>query len=192
MSKRLAAAGFVVFVLGACVAPSESDLFFVRGNTLPAGSVNTQPLPTVLSSSFPGCSEPAQAAAWRNAVIELVNQERLARGLNVVAHDPTLEAMATQYACELIQYEFFDHVNPVTGSTLADRAQEFQYDFLVVGENLAAGQASPEAAFEDWMNSPSHRQNILDPRFTHLGVAIRIGGEYATYWVQEFGRPLNR
>jgi uncharacterized protein YkwD len=59
----------------------------------------------------------------------------------------------------------------------------------VVGENLAAGQPTPERAFTDWMNSPSHRDNILDPRFTELGVGVRFGGEYGVYWVQEFGLP---
>ena len=73
----------------------------------------------------------------------------------------------------MIQYDYFDHVNPVTGSTLADRTDEFGYDFLVVGENLAAGQTTPQQAFNDWMRSEAHRGNILDERFTDLGVALR-------------------
>src|SRR5262249_34669609 len=129
-------------------------------------------------------------AQWKDRILELVNEERGKSGLGLLAHNATLEAEAEQYACEMIHYDFFDHVNPVTHSTLGTRARAFGYDFAVVGENLAAGQTSPEQAFHDWMNSPGHRQNILDPRFIELGVSVRAGGDYGLYWVQEFGEPL--
>jgi uncharacterized protein YkwD len=106
-----------------------------------------------------------------------------------VVWNGTLAEQATQYACEMIHYDFFDHVNPVTRSTLAVRANQFDYSYLVIGENLAAGQRTPEHAMNDWMDSPGHRQNILDPRFVELGVGVRFGGEFGTYWVQEFGLP---
>lgn len=142
-----------------------------------------------LATEFPTCSEPSDAAAWRTRIIELVNQARVENGLGTVVRNDTLQDQATQYACEMISEDFFAHVNPVTQSTLSIRSEEFGYDFQVVGENLAAGQRTPEQAFADWMNSPSHRQNILDPRFTQLGVGVRTGGEYGFYWVQEFGLP---
>lgn len=139
--------------------------------------------------SFPDCSTPRQEAEWQDAIMSLVNQERGRAGLAPVRRNTTLEAQAGQYACEMIHYDFFDHVNPVTRTTLGERASQFGYDYSVVGENLAAGQTSPEQVFADWMNSPGHRQNILDGRFTELGVGIRAGGDYGLYWVQEFGRP---
>lgn len=140
---------------------------------------------------LPGCSEPPTGAAWRQRILELVNQQRELAGVPPVVYSPQLEAQANQYACELIAYDFFDHVNPVTGSTLADRAAEFGYDFLVIGENLAGGQPTPEQAMADWMNSPGHRRNILDERFTELGVGVRLGGDFRIYWVQEFGLPAD-
>ncbi len=146
--------------------------------------------PDEFARRFPGCDEPATADEWRARVLELVNEQRIAFGIAPVRYSEPLERQATQYACELIEFDFFDHVNPVTGSTLADRADEFGYDFLVIGENLAGGQPTPERAVEDWMNSPGHRQNILDARFTELGVAVRTGGDFGIYWVQEFGRPV--
>lgn len=142
-----------------------------------------------LAAEFPTCDEPTDGAAWRAQIIELVNQERVRNGLGTVVRNETLEDQATQYACEMIAFDFFAHVNPVTQSTLSVRAEEFGYDFRVVGENLAAGQRTPEQAFADWMASPSHRQNVLDARFTEIGVGVRVGGEFGVYWVQEFGLP---
>lgn len=152
----------------------------------------TQALSDDLTSAYPKCTEPAEAASWRARILQLVNQERANRGLGTLTRNATLEDQATEYACEMIQYEFFDHENPVTGSTLGERAEQFRYDYLVIGENLAAGQRTPEEAFTAWMNSEGHRENILDPRFTELGIAVRSGGRYGLYWVQEFGRPNTR
>lgn len=154
------------------------------------GSAGADTVRDGLSVSFPDCEEPVEADYWRGEVLRLVNQERLASGVRPLARSVALEEQATQYACELIHFEFFAHVNPVTRSSLAERADEFGYDYWVIGENLAAGQSSPAAAFADWMDSPCHRQNIRNPAFTELGVGIRFGGEYGYYWVQEFGRSL--
>lgn len=144
---------------------------------------------TALQAEFPDCEEPSQAESWKDEIIRLVNQARAAEGLQPVVYNPVLEQQATHYACEMVQFDFFAHVSPIDGSTLGQRATAFGYDYLVVGENLAAGQTTPQQAFTDWMNSSSHRRNILDPRFTELGVGVRTGGTYGFYWVQEFGLP---
>ena len=144
-----------------------------------------------LAAEFPDCDLPADAADLRSEILRLVNVERAAAGAPPVTYNATLEGQAERYACEMIQYEFFDHVDPVTGSTLRERAAESGYDYWVLGENLAAGQPTPARAMSDWMNSPSHRANILDARFTEVGVGVRSGGPYGIYWVQEFGRPYS-
>ncbi len=146
--------------------------------------------PDALTVGFPACSEPIEAVAWRATVLRLVNQQRAANGLQPVTRSATLEAQATQYACELIHYDFFDHENRFTGTTLGDRAAEFGYEYWIIGENLAAGQQTPAQAVGDWMASPCHRENVLNPAFIELGVGVRIGGTYGVYWVQEFGLPL--
>jgi len=79
----------------------------------------------------------------------------------------------------------------ITGSTLRDRSQAAEYDYWIVGENLAAGQRTPVEVVSAWMTSPCHRENVLNPAFTELGVAVRYGGTYGYYWVQEFGRPFS-
>ena len=142
-----------------------------------------------LTVRFPGCDEPVEGDFWRAEILRLVNQARQGAGLNPVDQDITLEQEATQYACELVFYQFFGHVNPVTDTTLRDRAAQVGYEYWIIGENLAAGQSSPAEAFTAWMNSPCHRENIMNPAFTELGIGVRVGGTYGTYWVQEFGRP---
>lgn len=154
-----------------------------------AGSGATDDYSASVSAKYPSCSLPASAANWDNQVLALVNQEREAVGVNPVVANTTLAHQAEEYACEMIAQNFFDHVNPVTGSTLKDRAAQFQYSYYVIGENLAAGQQSPAEVMAAWMNSPEHKANILDPRFTQLGVSVRTGGSYGVYWVQEFGEP---
>ena len=55
------------------------------------------------------------------------------------------------------------------------------------GENIAAGNATAAATVEQWMNSPGHRANIMNPDFTHIGVGyIQTNGGYRHYWVQMF------
>lgn len=160
------------------------------GNTgSTGGTLGAQLAATDLTAQFPDCGEPAEGEVWRARILELVNQERAQAGLAALAHNAVLEAQATQYACEMIHYDYFSHINPFTGTELEDRAAEFGYVYVWIGENLAAGQSTPEEAFDGWMNSDRHRDNILAPYFTELGVGVRTGGEYGTYWVQEFGTP---
>ena len=159
-----------------------------------AGSAGTAVGATVgsagQSSSEPvACSRPLYEDTWKAEILRLVNAERARRGVGALTWSAALEAEATRYACELISDDFFAHVNPRTGSTLASRARAAGYEYWIVGENLAAGQTDPASVVSDWMNSPEHRENILNPAFTEMGVGIRTGGDYGIYWVQELGRP---
>lgn len=151
------------------------------GSTGVAGSADGQ-----LCSS---CLVPSSYDSWQAEVLQLINTERVSRGVATLVLSQTLEDQANGYACEMICYDFFAHENPVTGMTLPDRAREFGYDYQVIGENLAAGQQSPVEVVVSWMGSPAHRENILDARFTELGIGIRSGGSYGLYWVLELGCP---
>jgi uncharacterized protein YkwD len=137
-------------------------------------------------------AEPPDAAALIDAMLEAVNSERGKMGLPRLVLSDDLTVMADHYADRLIAGDYFAHIDPLTGSTLAARARQRGYSFYKVGENLAAGQPDVAAAMADWMKSPTHRANILDPDFTELGIAVRDGGRYGRYWVQEFGRPLGQ
>ena len=58
-----------------------------------------------------------------------------------------------------------------------------------MGENLAAGQKTAADVMKIWMESPPHREIILDSKWKEVGIAVRAGGEYSIYWVMEFGDP---
>lgn len=136
------------------------------------------------------CDTPDNTDALVARVLELVNKERTQRGLGALTLNPTLSKMAEDYACEMIEGNFFDHVNPVTNMGPGQRAVEHGYVFLAMGENLAGGQSTPEQVMAEWMASTAgHRENILAAQWREVGIAVRTGGQFGVYWVQEFGNP---
>jgi uncharacterized protein YkwD len=128
---------------------------------------------------------PGPDAAAR--VVELTNAERAAAGLAPLTASPQLGDAARAYASILTSGDCFAHTcGPVP--SLADRGERAGYTgWTSLGENIAAGQPSPEEVVRRWMASPGHRANILDPTFAEIGVATAAGGPYDIYWVQAFG-----
>ena len=163
--------------LGVCLGGCPAVVMPVAGVISAVGAVG----------EFPECHIPPEEDEWAAQVLDLVNQERTSRGLNALQANAGLAREADIEACEMIHYDYFDHVNPVTGTTPMDRFAASGFKGLIFGENLAAGVPTPAEVVTGWMNSPDHRDNILDPEFTHLGVGVRLGGEYRIYWVQLFG-----
>lgn len=137
------------------------------------------------------CTEPEDPQRLADQVLQLVNLERAENDLPPVSLNPSLAKIADDYACRMIADDFFAHTDPATGYGPGDRAVAGKYSFHAIGENLAAGQMSAADVMKVWMESPSHRDIILDERWKELGVAVRLGGEYAIYWVQEFGDPAD-
>jgi uncharacterized protein YkwD len=195
---RLTLAASLLLLLAGCLTTPQATESDGGSGPTPAGGSGAGGVDSTTSGngpdgsdavgSFPDCLEPVDAVAWRAEVLTLVNDERAAVGLDALVRNQTLEEEADEYACEMIHYNFFAHVNPVTGTTLADRTEAIGYDYVLVGENLAAGLDTPQQVVQAWMDSPGHRANILEPQFTELGVGVRGGGAHGTYWVQEFGR----
>lgn len=135
------------------------------------------------------CVEPDDAETLADQVLQLVNLERGEAGLPPVGLSPTLGKMAADFACRMIEDAFFDHHDPSDGSGPGERAIAQKYAFFAIGENLAAGQESAADVMRLWMESPAHQSVILDERWTEVGIAVRTGGEFGIYWVQEFGDP---
>jgi len=135
------------------------------------------------------CVAPEDADRLADQVLQLVNLERASADLPPVVVNPKLEGAASAYACRMVEERFFGHEDPVNGRGPGDRAISGRYAFHVIGENLAAGQQTPAEVMKVWMESPDHRAVILDERWKDVGVAVRLGGDYGVYWVQEFGDP---
>ena len=136
-----------------------------------------------------GCTNAPDHDALTQDLLNAINAERAKRHLAPLRTSTTLMQVADFYSCRLIDGRFFDHVDPFDGSTVDTRVTDFGYAFQKVGENLAAGHKTAKDAVNAWMESPGHRANLLDPAFTETGIAVKTGGDYGWYWVQEFGRP---
>jgi uncharacterized YkwD family protein/spore coat assembly protein SafA len=121
-------------------------------------------------------------------VIQLVNQERAAHGLKALKANWQLSRVARIKSEDMRVQGYFSHTSPTYGSPF-DMIRAFQIDFRTAGENIAAGQSTAKQVMESWMNSPGHRQNILNADFTELGVGYASGGSQRHYWTQMFIRP---
>ncbi len=100
-------------------------------------------------------------------VLKLTNRERLANGLVPYSIFPSLQTAAGVREKEL--NALYSHKRP-NGSDCFTVLTEGSVGYNTAGENIAAGQTSPTTVLRAWMSSDGHRQNILDAKFTHLGI----------------------
>lgn len=115
-------------------------------------------------------------------------------GLLPLFENEKLNEAALAKANDMFLNQYFEHVSP-SGVGPAELVQRFGYDYIATGENLILGNfASEKELVQAWMDSPGHRANILNDRYTEIGVAI-VKGNYKgdTVWigVQEFGLPMS-
>lgn len=115
-------------------------------------------------------------------VFRIVNEERASMGLAPYAWNAELALAAQLHAEDMVAQGYFDHTS-LDGRTFADRAREAGYDAAPRGENIAAGQRSPEQVMNSWMGSSGHRANILSDRSNEIGVGL-----FERHWVQVFGQ----
>ncbi|MCO7127297.1 CAP domain-containing protein [Sporolactobacillus shoreicorticis] len=131
-------------------------------------------------------SSNSEMNAYEQKVVELTNQERTKAGLQPLkADNSTLSKMARAKSQDMSDKNYFDHQSPTYGSPF-DMMKKFGISYKSAGENIAAGQKTPEEVVQGWMNSPGHRANILNASFTTIGVGYVQGGSYGSYWTQEF------
>lgn len=136
-----------------------------------------------------------QATFTKAKIIAQTNIQRFDNGtLPPLVENAQLSAAAKAKADEMFEKQYFEHVSP-TGVDAGELVKSFGYDYIVVGENLILGNFSSEQEIvQKWMDSLGHRANILNERYTEIGVAIVKGAyEDETVWigVQEFGLPLS-
>ncbi len=121
------------------------------------------------------------------------NQKRLSAGLSSLSISPTLAAAAANKASDMFSKNYWAHVAP-DGRTPWDFITGAGYRYVYAGENLAKNFNDSSAVVEAWMNSPSHRDNIMKKEYKEVGFAIvngKLNGEETTLVVQMFGSPTN-
>jgi uncharacterized protein YkwD len=132
------------------------------------------------------------------ATLCLLNLERRVSSLPPLTEQSQLTQASSGYSADMVARQFFDHVSP-DGKTLVDRLTAVGYlgsvDTWAAGENIAWGTgdlSTPRSIVQAWMNSPPHRENILDTTFREIGLGIAPGvpqqnaGTGATY-TTDFG-----
>ncbi len=104
---------------------------------------------------------------------ELLNAEREARGLQILAWDDRAATVAKAHSEDMLANNFVGHVSPRTGDAGA-RFERAGIHGIVVRENVARGYG-PKGIHESLMNSPGHRANLLAPDVTHVGIGVVFG-----------------
>ncbi|MFN3202396.1 MAG: CAP domain-containing protein [Bradymonadia bacterium] len=144
------------------------------------------------------CEWPAEWIAEENAMIPMINAFR-AEGANCggrqfppagpVAMQPELRRAAQLHSQDMGRQGYFDHTSR-DGRSPWQRMADAGYRGQAGGENIAAGNSSAAATFQQWVDSPGHCQNMMNGSFTEIGIgyAREPGSPYTHYWTQKFGR----
>lgn len=146
-------------------------------------------LPLVAALVVVACTVPATAAHaatsadGTDTVVALVNQEREEAGCDPVTVDSRITSAAQDHSQDQADMGKMTHTGS-DGSSVGKRVTRAGYTWSKVGENVASGTTSPERAMQLWMNSDTHRHNILNCAFENIGVGLVDG-----YWTQDFATP---
>ncbi|NLL80316.1 MAG: CAP domain-containing protein [Clostridiales bacterium] len=128
------------------------------------------------------CNIDSTVSDYAVRVVELVNKERAKNNLAPLTIDTSVTAAADTRAKEIVQS--FSHTRP-NGTSFSTALKEHGVSYRGSGENIAWGQKTPEEVVKTWMNSPGHRANILNSKYTKIGVGYYVNGK-TPYWVQLF------
>lgn len=125
-------------------------------------------------------------------IISLVNASRTKKGLSLLEENSALSKIAQAKLDDMIKNKYFAHTSP-SGVTPWFWFSKVGYDYKFAGENLAINFSDAESEHEAWMESPTHKKNILNQNFQEIGVAVGTGeidGKRSIIAVQEFGTKV--
>ena len=126
-------------------------------------------------------------------IITLTNQQRVANGLLPLATNSVLSNAAVAKGNDMFAKGYWAHFAP-DGTSPWSFFLSFGYKYRYAGENLARDFSDSNSTVNAWMNSPSHRENILNPNYKEIGVGVvngNLAGADTTIVVQFFGAPLS-
>lgn len=164
--QRVAVVGFFLLILLSFAATNLQALFWQSSNWL-VGTV----LPAV--------------------IVDLTNEERTGLSERPLLRNAALDRAAQLKAEDMAKNHYFAHYSP-TGVTPWHWFDAVSYQYVHAGENLAIHFSDSEDVVDAWMNSPLHKENIIDPNYTEIGVGTAKGtfdGFDTVFVVQLFGTP---
>lgn len=131
------------------------------------------------------------AAVLSPVLVDLTNMDRETEQLKPLKVNPVLQKAAEMKAKDMAEKGYFTHTSP-EGLSPWYWLSQVNYKFTYAGENLAVNFTESADVAKAWMESPSHRNNIMNDKFTEIGIATAEGmyeGKPAIYVVQLFGKP---
>ncbi|WP_294374672.1 CAP domain-containing protein [uncultured Clostridium sp.] len=137
------------------------------------GSISVEGLPAVKEKYSVKIENSAE-----NKILELMNQKRKEAGLNPLTMDNTLLSVARYKSNHMIQNDYFSHTNP-DGTQWTNWLKTIGYKYNATAENIAYNSYDPVELFNQWWNSSGHRQNMMNPSYTKVGIGVVYGnGKY--------------
>lgn len=137
----------------------------------------------------PPAPAPQPAAGAKSAqlgrLLSLVNQARQNAGAGPLQINENLGRTAEAHAADMGHRGFYNHINPEGEGPAERQSRIAPINWLAIGENIDKDEATADAVFQSWMNSPHHRENILRPNFTHIGLGLYVP---TRHWVQVFAQ----
>ncbi|MGR4878186.1 CAP domain-containing protein [Streptomyces sp. LARHCF249] len=149
--------------------------------TQPAKPAPVRPKPPVATK--PPSTPTAAPSGPTAEVVALVNQERAKAGCSALTVNAKLTAAALNHSKDMAAHSTMSHTGS-DGSDPGERITRAGYSWTTYGENVAYGYSTPEQVMTGWMNSPGHRENILNCAFKEIGVGL---AQPNSYWTQAFG-----
>lgn len=135
-------------------------------------------------------------------IFQLTNEARRKNGLPALEPDETLMTLAREKSDDMARRRYFSHTSP-EGKTIIDHYDNEKPAKIGlmgrIGENIHMGQrndysdikTAARVIVDSWMLSPGHRQNILNPAYTNLGVGVAVKGKEC-YATQSFGQKIGQ
>jgi uncharacterized protein YkwD len=131
-----------------------------------------------------------ERSSLKEQIVLATNNERINAGLAPLKDNNLLSTAAQKKAEDMVSAQYFSHIRPTDSYKWSDFIDEQKYDYRFAGENLAKGYTSVDMMVKAWMNSPSHKENILSADFAETGVGFAFKPSDAgdvLYVAQMFG-----
>lgn len=162
----------------------------------PTPTVTLQPTPTETvppTATSPVVCTATSNGSYEDQMISLINAERIRLGYPALLPNGLLASAAGDHSLDMACQDYFSHTGS-DGSSPFDRILWAGYSYQSAGENIFTGSGTyddPQQAFDSWMNSPGHRDIMLNPDFTEIGVgyAGNSSGAYEGYFTAVFAKP---
>jgi uncharacterized YkwD family protein/spore coat assembly protein SafA len=169
---------------GASGANRAGDSSDIAAANTDKGDGSTKIRSNIIAGRYSGTLQEKIAQAEEEDLFELVNRERENSGLKPFNISKELSNISRIKADEMSCSKYFDHTSPVYGSPF-EMLRSFGVAYRTAGENIAKGQKTAKSVLAAWMGSEGHKANILNEKFTDIGIGYASNGKTA-YWVQIF------